>query len=79
MLNILSLDFLKFDKIPCTPCTIVQGISSKIARREFPIFIIFLIYIHVHVLVLHRNFEMILIKIYEFLKLLKSQAKDHGL
>ena len=34
--------------------------------------------LHVHVLMLHRNFELIPIKIgffYEFLKLLKNQAK----
>ena len=45
VLSILSVDFLyifkvvqKFDK---TPSTIVQGILSKFARREFFFFIIF--------------------------------------
>ena len=33
------------------PCAIVQGISSQMTRREFFIFIIFLM--HIHVLMLH--------------------------
>ena len=35
--------------------------------------------IHIHVLMLSRNFELISIKIGEFLNLLKNWAKDHGL
>ena len=36
----------------------VQGILSKLAKREF-----FICMIHIHVLMLRRNFELILIKI----------------
>ena len=40
---------------------IVQGISSKMAKKEFSIFIIFLMQIHVFILC--RNFELFPIKI----------------
>ena len=44
------------------PCTIVQGILPKMARREFSIFIFFPDTVHIHVLMLCRKFELIPIK-----------------
>ena len=54
-------------------------ISSKFARREFSIFIIFSDAYRLHVLMLCRNFELIPIKIgflKKFLKLLKNWVQD---
>ena len=40
--NCIFLQFFKVaQKLLQKPCTIVQGILSKMAPREFPIFIIF--------------------------------------
>ena len=78
-----KLDFIQIfkfsQKLGQSPCTIVYGfgqISSKFSRREFSIFILFSD--TYTVLILHRNFELILIKIrffYKFLKLLRNWTK----
>ena len=64
-----KLDFLQIFKVAPksgqSPCTIVQGpwpILAKMARREFSILLHFLI--HIHVLMLHRSFELIPIKLF---------------
>ena len=63
-----KLDFLQIfkvaQKLGQRPCTIVHGLGPnfiKMARREFSIFRIFLI--HIHVLMFFRKFELILITI----------------
>ena len=52
---------LEVSHIKITQNTLVQGILSIMARREFFHFYIFLM--HIHVLMLCRKFELILIKI----------------
>ena len=71
----------KFTKSPCryfvkigqSPYTIVHGLWSKMAKREFSIFIIFLM--HIHVLMLCRKFELIPIK-FGFLRIFKVAQKS---
>ena len=55
---------IRVSKMWQIPCTIVQGICQilpEMKRREFSILLHFKI--HIHVLMLHIKFELILIKI----------------